>query len=160
MCGGEQTGVASDSTQYAGIFVLYFALNDSFAKRAVIHGWRNGSTPGVRWIERRMHHTEWTKDFALAETVERFIGNFFQRRTQDNEADVAVRSACARISSQRCDDGCMQKRVSRLSVQKEFFVGGQTGRVGQQHAHSYFRAPGIVCGELRNDGCNRQVQIQ
>jgi len=71
-------------------FVLHFALNDAVAERAIVGGWRDSVFQGGRGLEGCLSHAERTENFALAECVERFVGQAFEDDAQNDEADVAV----------------------------------------------------------------------
>ena len=100
-----------------------------------------------------MRHAERTEDFALAEGVERFVGEAFEDDAQNNEADVAVFGARSGSGFERSGKGGMQKLCASLGAQEEFFVGGQAGAVGEQHAHSDFAAAGVM--QSANSGTRR-----
>ena len=65
-----------------------------------------------------MRHSERGEDFALAETVEGFIGEAFERDAEDDEPDVAVRGAGAGIGGQRHGEGGLEEFVAGLCFQK------------------------------------------
>ena len=113
--GGEQAGVSGDSAQHAGVFILHFALDDSFAKGAVIGGGRNRSAPRGRRIVGSVRHPQRAEYFPLAETVKAFVGDTLQRDRQNDEADVAVLSSCAGISRQRSGECRRQQFIPGLA---------------------------------------------
>ena len=124
--GREKPGVSGYAAEDAGIFVLHFALDDAIAESAaggVIasarrglrfrrlparvsdpHGPSRSSAVGgiERGFLRRIEgciHAERGKDFAPAKTVERFVGEAFERNAEKNKSDVAVFGAGARIGA-------------------------------------------------------------
>src|SRR5580698_10364925 len=86
----EQAGVPGNSAKNACIFVLHLPLNDAMAEAEIVSGWQDGILQGLCGIKCRMHHAERAKDFALAESVERFVGQTFEDDTENDEADVTV----------------------------------------------------------------------
>ena len=95
--GGKQAGMTGHATQHAGVFVLYFALDNAVAEAAVISGGRNGIAPRCRWIVGGVGHSQRAEQFALAEAVKSLISDAFESDAENNEADVAVFSFRSRI---------------------------------------------------------------
>src|SRR4029077_15392002 len=122
---GEQTSMASDAAEHAGVLVLDLALDDSsaegarwrkreiwldaggrlrfrpFAERSVRatlvgSGW-NVLTLLWRRVVSGAGHAQRSEYLALAEAVEGFVGDAFQGDAQDDKSDVAVFGTLARI---------------------------------------------------------------
>ena len=105
----------------------------------------NGTSVGSRafgGIERGVRHAERAEDFALAEGVERFVGESLQGDAENDEADVAVFGASAGIGGEFGGEGGREQFVASLGAQEELLVGRQSGGVRQQHAQSDFVAAG------------------
>ena len=86
----KNSRLAGDATQDAGIFVLHFALDDALTEAAIIRRRRNLRADFLRRIESGVGHSERSKDFALAEAVERFIGESLEGDGKEDESNVAV----------------------------------------------------------------------
>ena len=111
-----------------------------------------------------MRHAQRAKDFALAECVERFVGQAFEDDAQNDEADVAVFGARTGSVGQRRGEGGLQKLFTSLGELEKLFVGGQAGAVREQHAHGDFAAARViivqwVC-EFGDDGGDRGFEIE
>ena len=121
---GEQTSMASDAAEHAGVFVVHLALDDSSAEgarlrklaaggrlrfRPFVEGSVRATLVGSGWnvltlLGRRVvsgaGHAQRSEYFALAEAVEGFIGEAFQGDAEDDKSDVAVFGALARIDGE------------------------------------------------------------
>ena len=125
---GEQTSMASDAAEHAGVLVVHLALDDSSAegarlrKREILlaagvrlrfrlfaEGSVRATLVGSRWnvltlLWRRVvsgtGHAERSEYFALAEAVEGFTGEAFEGDAEDDKSDVAVFGALARIGGE------------------------------------------------------------
>ena len=113
----------------------YLALNDAEAEAAIVGGWRDRVLQSVCGIEGRVRHAQRSEDFALAERVERFVGEAFERDAENNEADVAVFGAGAGGGGERRGESGSQNRFASLGTQEKLFVSRQAGAVCEQHAH-------------------------
>ena len=102
---------------------------------------------------------ERTEDFALAECVEAFVGEAFERDAENDEADVAVFGARAGSGGKRGGEGGLQKVFASLGVQKKLLVGGQAGAVREQHAQRDFAAD-CIASEFGDDGGDRGFEIE
>ena len=86
----KQARMARDSPHHAGVLVLHFALENSFSEGLIVSRRSNVGTPGPRRIESGVQHSKRSEDLVRAELVDCFLGQSFQNRTQDYEADIAV----------------------------------------------------------------------
>lgn len=170
-CGREEAGVSRHATEDEGVFVLNYALNDSLAEGAVgislslIGGRRNFCTHVRRGVERGVGHCQWPEDFALAETIERFSVDAFERRAQDDESDVAIFGSGAGIVGEGSDEGGAQEFVAQVRLEEKFFVSGQTRGMGQQHAESNVPAARIgatarASQKFRNCADHRSIEFE
>ena len=77
-----------------------------------------------------MRHAEWRKNFLPCEQVELQAGLTGQHLSKQNEADVAVRSARARVRQQAGGECRPNQFVARAGKFEELFVGWQATGVG------------------------------
>ena len=173
--GGKKSGMWGNSAENEGILILHFALDDPTPKSAwtdksvrptgicfVGGGW-NLWTEFPGGIECRARHRQRSKNFSLAEGVECFASQAFERNAEDNESDVAVFGASVRISVERNRKGGAQEFVAGVSAKKQLFVRRQAGRVRQQHAKRDFVASGIgrsIGEKLWQGAGDRRFQIE
>ena len=68
---------------------------------------------------------------------------------QDDEADVAVFGARAGIGSEIGGEGGGEEFVARLRTEEQFFVSGQAGSMGQQHAQRHVATTRVGGRETR-----------
>src|SRR5437588_7703249 len=87
---GKYAGMRRYTSQYAGVLVIDFSLNDAVAERLVIDGRWNRRSPSCGWIESGVSHPQRAEHLTLAETVKRFVSNAFERYPKNDESDVAV----------------------------------------------------------------------
>ncbi len=67
-CRSEDAGVSCDASHHGSVLVIHFALNDAFAKRAIVFGGRNLGLPLRRRIESRLRHPERGEDLLSRES--------------------------------------------------------------------------------------------
>ena len=108
------------------VLVLYFALNDSLAKGSVICRRRNFGFPTGRRIERGLQHSKWPEELALAKTVKRFLRDFLEGQTQQDETNVAIFGMASRSISQRNRKCKAQQLFSASTAQIELVVRRQS----------------------------------
>jgi len=162
--GREQARVSGNAAEDARVFVLHLALDDSVAEGAIVGGWRDGVLHCKCGSEGRVRHAERAEDFALAERVERFVGEAFEDDAENDEADVAVFGAGTGSRCKGCCEGGLQKVFAGLGAQKKLFVRRQAGAVREQHTQSDFAAAVVTLGELArevgDDGGDRGFEIE
>ena len=110
-----------------------------------------------------MDHTERRKDFTLAESIKRFVGEAFEGYAKDDESDVAVFSAGARVGCQRRGEGGVQQVIAILRFQKQLLVSGKAGGMREQHSQGYIFSTKVghgVSEKFRNDRRDRSVEIE
>lgn len=78
--------------------------------------------------------------------VKRFIGETGECNTKNDEADVAVFSACVRFGGQWNGECGFKKVIRGMSALEKFFVGRKAGRVSEKHSQSDFATDGIRIG--------------
>jgi hypothetical protein len=94
--------MASDSAHHGGVFVIDLALNETMAEGAVTLCRGNPTPEWVRgWLEPGWKKFEPLEYFSLTELVQRLAGDFFQRLTEQDEANVAVFGVSTGIGGQR-----------------------------------------------------------
>src|SRR5437868_6883452 len=130
------------------------------AKGLVIGRRRDGGTQCWDRIERAVSHTEWAEDLMLAEARERLVGETAKSNAQQNESDVAVFGMRTGIVDKRRGVSSSQEFVASAGAQEKLLVGGQAGRMGEQHAQGYFIAPGVFARKFTKDGDQREIEIQ
>ena len=139
------------AAKHAGILVLHFALNNPLSKDAIICGRHNSRFPGSRRIERCTDHAEWSEDFTLTKSIQRLVSDPLQQFAQNDESDVAVLGVDAGFGYEGNRKRCLQQFLAGVVLQKQLFVGGQAGRVRQQHTDSNGFAAQICSGKLRQN---------
>src|SRR6185369_3650241 len=90
VAGGENSGVSGDTVQDGSVLIMDFTLHHVVPKSVTLGGRNDASAKRGWWIEAGVGEAERVKDLALAESVERFTGEFFERVAEDDETDVAV----------------------------------------------------------------------
>ena len=105
-----------NASEDAGVLVLDFTLDDAVAEGTVVRCRRNFMFQRSPRIERRVHHAERPKNFALAEGIERFIGEAFESEAENDESDIAVFGARARGGSEFGREGGLQKGLAGAST--------------------------------------------
>src|SRR5205807_3506445 len=134
-----KSGVTGYTDQDESIFVLNFSLNDSVAESAATTGWflrcivpgssarvkwsfiggRWNLGPGLGWrIEGGISHGQRTKDFALAENVERLFSDSFESGTHDDESNVAVFGTRCWIGGQWSRKDRPQEFIAAVNFEK------------------------------------------
>src|SRR6202044_647157 len=116
--GGKNSGMRRNPAQHAGIFVLHFALNNSFPKSSIVLRRRNLYANLRRRIESRIRHRKRREDLALAEAVERFVSQPFESDAENDEANVAILGAASWIVGQRRSQGDVEKLITGVRFQK------------------------------------------
>ena len=114
----KHSRMAGNSTQNAGILILYLTLDNSMAKSAVVGSRRNQPTNFLWRIEGRIRHAERSQHFPLAKAIQRFIGKAFQRNPENDESNIAVFGVKPGIGLQWHRKGSMKQLVSPPSPQK------------------------------------------
>src|ERR1700678_4086363 len=75
-----------------------------------------------------------------------FVGEAFEDEAEKDESDITVYGAGCGIGGQWRGENGLQKLGAGAGFQEKVFVGGQAGRVRQQHADGYLAAAGIFGG--------------
>ncbi len=70
--------MSGNTAEDAGVFVLHFALNDAMTKTSIVGCRRDSRAQFGCGIKGSLGQAERTKNLALAETIERFIGQSFE----------------------------------------------------------------------------------
>ena len=144
--------MASDPTHYGGVFVIDFALNESMAEGAITLGGGNPTPKWVPgWLEPGWEKLKPLKYFSLTELVQRLTGDFFQRLTEQDEANVTVFGVSTGIGGQRDDQRLIHKFIFIFRSLEQLDVSRQAGRMSKEHAECDLAAAGIVTGEAREE---------
>ena len=157
---GEEASVSGDSSENAGVFVLNFTLDDAVAESLVIGGGWDIGAEFRRRFESSVSQGQWAEDFALTETVERFIGQALHGDAEEDESDVAVFDVRAGVIGKRHGKGGCEKFVASAGAEKKFLVGGEARGMSQQHAEGDFVATGILAGEFSDNRDQGQVEVE
>src|SRR5437016_5520787 len=108
LCGGEEACVPGNSAQDARVLILYFALHDAMAESLVVDRGGDGGVQFACGIEGGMRHAKGAEHFALAEVVQRFVGEAFEGNSENDETDIAVLGMGAGLVRKRCGEGCFE----------------------------------------------------
>ena len=116
--GGKHSSVPGYATEDAGVFVLHFSLDEAMTEAAIIGCRRDLGANLFRWIKSCVDHAERSKEFALAEAIQRFIGDAFEGDAKEDESDVAIVGAGAGIGSERRGEGGLKQFVACVRLQE------------------------------------------
>src|ERR1700719_4703687 len=110
-----------------------------------------------------MPHPQWTKDFPLAEGIQRLVRQAFESDAKNDESDIAIFRAFAGCGGKRRGKGRPQKFSSIFTLQKKPLISRQARAVRQQHAQRD-STPAIITirslRKLRNHGSHWRFEIE
>jgi len=153
--GCKDPGMARDTSEHAGVFILNLALNYAMAKNPIVGCGHDSRMPGRRGQEGGARHSQGAENLALTEKVQAFIRYAFEQMTQNDKPDVTVFGSRPWIRRERNAESSRQQFFLALVLQKKFLVCRQARRVCQKHADAdALTSPVIACerGKQRNDG--------
>ena len=98
--------MSGDAREHAGVFILYFTLNQTAPEVFIIGGWSSRIAPRLGRIKCSVRHAERAKNLALAKSVETFVRNALSRYAENDEADVTIFRFRTRFGDQRRGQRC------------------------------------------------------
>src|SRR5499427_9953287 len=158
--GSKKAGVSGNAAKHAGILVLNLTLDDAVAEGSIVNGRHNAVAPVLRRVKGSVRHAERTENFALAEDIDRFVGQALECNSKDDETNVAVFRACTGIRGELSFKCGGQQLVASLGAKKELLICGQPRTVGKQHMQRHLIPVRIVARKFRDYGADGHFEIE